>query len=98
MGGGEGGLKERGRNKLLLPRLGGERAYLRGGSYIEDFRYLFEDHKFISAHYNFQVLQSHHNSIPFPILIFKVLASARCTQKSLKLSQFAFNAEGNVPY
>ena len=31
MGGGEGGLKERGRNKLLLLRLGGERAYLRGG-------------------------------------------------------------------
>ena len=37
MGEGEGALKERGRNKLLLLRLGGERVYLRGGELNRGF-------------------------------------------------------------
>ena len=56
MGEGEEGLKERGRNKLLLLKRG--EGLFERGIWIEDFQYLFEDHKFISAHYNFQVLLS----------------------------------------
>ena len=107
-GGGGGGLKESGRKKLLLLR--GERVYLRGGSWIEDFRYLFEDHKFISAHDNFQVLPFLNTvSTQFHTICNtnfqsigqcqndKTLLRAK-QKKSLKLIQFAFNAEGNVPY
>ena len=56
MGGGEEGLKERGRYKLLL--LKRREELFERGIWIEDFQYLFEDLKFISAHYNFQVLPS----------------------------------------
>ena len=105
---GRGGLKERGRNKLLLLR-SGEGLFERG-SWIEDFPYLFEDHKFISAHYNFQVLPSL-NTVStqlHTICDINFQSTGQCQndktllrakqKKSLKLSQFAFNAEGNVPY
>ena len=107
-GEGKGGLKRGG--VISCFSWGGERAYLKGGSWMEDFRYLFEDHKFISAHYNFQVLPSLDtvSTRLHTICNINFQSTGQCQndktllrakqKKSLKLSQFAFNAEGNVPY